>query len=115
LGAERNVFEETAEHADRAILSSPVVSPAKWRTILNMPKPGFENVKIALNYPESMGLEAALRNIVEQAEEAVRAGKVLLVLTDRHIEPGKLPVHAVLATGAVHHHLVNLGLRTSSN
>ena len=115
LGAERNVFEETAEHADRAILSSPVVSPAKWRTILNMPKPGFEHVKIDLNYPESMGLEAALRNIVEQAEEAVRAGKVLLVLTDRHIEPGKLPVHAVLATGAVHHHLVNLGLRTSSN
>ncbi|MDQ7915385.1 glutamate synthase large subunit [Pseudomonas sp. 102515] len=115
LGAERNVFEETAEHADRAILSSPVVSPAKWRTILNMPKPGFEHVKIDLNYPASMGLEAALRNIVEQAEEAVRAGKVLLVLTDRHIEPGKLPVHAVLATGAVHHHLVNLGLRTSSN
>lgn len=115
LGAERNVFEETAEHADRAILSSPVISPAKWRTILNMPKPGFEHVKIDLNYPESMGLEAALRNIVEQAEEAVRAGKVLLVLTDRHIEPGKLPVHAVLATGAVHHHLVNLGLRTSSN
>ncbi|KTT53302.1 glutamate synthase [Pseudomonas oryzihabitans] len=115
LGAERNVFEETAEHADRAILSSPVVSPAKWRTILNMPKPGFEHVKIDLNYPESMGLEAALRNIVEQAEEVVRAGKVLLVLTDRHIEPGKLPVHAVLATGAVHHHLVNLGLRTSSN
>ncbi|MGM3425350.1 glutamate synthase large subunit [Pseudomonas benzopyrenica] len=115
LGAERNVFEETAEHADRAILSSPVISPAKWRTILNMPKPGFEHVTIDLNYPESMGLEAALRNIVEQAEEAVRAGKVLLVLTDRHIEPGKLPVHAVLATGAVHHHLVNLGLRTSSN
>ena len=115
LGAERNVFEETAEHADRAILSSPVISPAKWRTILNMPKPGFEHVKIDLNYPESLGLEAALRNIVEQAEEAVRAGKVLLVLTDRHIEPGKLPVHAVLATGAVHHHLVNLGLRTSSN
>ena len=115
LGAERNVFEETAEHANRAILTTPVISPAKWRTIMNLERPGFERLVIDLNYDEAVGLEAAIRNIADQAEEAVRGGKVLLVLSDRHIAPGKLPVHASLAVGAVHHRLVETGLRCSCN
>ncbi len=115
LGAERNVFEETAEHANRAILTTPVISPAKWRTIMNLERPGFERLVIDLNYEEGTGLEAAIRNIADQAEEAVRGGKVLLVLSDRRIAPGKLPVHASLAVGAVHHRLVETGLRCSCN
>lgn len=115
LGAERNVFEETAEHANRAILTTPVISPAKWRTIMNLERPGFERLVIDLNYDGTIGLEAAIRNIADQAEEAVRGGKVLLVLSDRHIAPGKLPVHASLAVGAVHHRLVETGLRCSCN
>ena len=115
LGAERNVFEETADHANRAILSTPVVSPAKWRTIMNLERPGFERQVIDLNYDEALGLEAAVRGIADQAEEAVRGGKVLLVLTDRAIAPGKLPAHAALAVGAVHHRLVEKGLRCDCN
>ncbi len=115
LGSERNVFEETADHANRAILTTPVISPAKWRSILELGRPGFERHLIDLNYDESVGLEAAVRNIADQAEEAVRAGKVLLVLSDRHIVPGKLPVHASLAVGAVHHRLVETGLRCDCN
>ncbi len=115
LGAERNVFEETADHANRAILTTPVISPAKWRSIMELGRPGFERHLIDLNYDENVGLEAAVRNIADQAEEAVRAGKVLLVLSDRHIVPGKLPVHASLAVGAVHHRLVETGLRCDCN
>lgn len=115
LGAERNVFEETADHANRAILTSPVISPAKWRTIMTLERPGFDRQVIDLNYDEAMGLEAAVRNIADQAEEAVRAGKVLLVLSDRAITPGRLPVHASLAVGAVHHRLTEKGLRCDCN
>ncbi len=115
LGAERNVFEETADHANRAILTSPVISPAKWRSIMSLERPGFERQLIDLNYDEQIGLEAAIRNIADQAEEAVRSGKVLLVLSDRHIAPGKLPVHASMAVGAVHHRLVEKGLRCDCN
>src|SRR5690606_16262886 len=115
LGAERNVCEEAAEHANRAILSSPVISPAKWQTLMDLSRPGFERHVIDLNYDESLGLEAAVRAIADQAEEAVRAGKVLLVLSDRNIAPGKLPAHASLAVGAVHHRLTNRGLRCDAN
>ncbi|PZP23274.1 glutamate synthase large subunit [Pseudomonas kuykendallii] len=115
LGAESNIFEEDASHANRAILSTPILSPAKWRTIMTLERPGFERQIIDLNYDESVGLEAAVRNIADQAEEAVRGGKVLLILTDRHIAPGKLPAHASLAVGAVHHRLTEKGLRCDCN
>lgn len=115
LGAERNVFEETADHANRAILSSPVISPAKWRTILTLQRPGFAHQVIALNRPEGQSLDEAVCAIAAEAEAAVREGKTLLVLSDRAIEPGKLPVHAALAVGAVHHHLVDKGLRCDAN
>lgn len=115
LGAERNIFSESPEHATRVILSSPVISPAKWRALMNLDRPGFDRHVIDMNYDESLGLEAAVRNMADQAEEAVRAGKVLLVLTDRHIAPGKLPAHAALVTGAVHHRLTEKGLRCDCN
>lgn len=115
LGAERNIFLESPEHASRVILSSPVISPAKWRSLMNLEREGFDRQLIDLNYEESVGLEAAIRNIADQAEEAVRAGKTQLVLSDRYIAPGKLPVHASLAVGAVHHRLTEQGLRCDSN
>ena len=115
LGAERNIFDETVDHAKRAILTSPVISPAKWASILELQDEAFSHQRIDLNYDEALGLKAAIENIADQAEEAVRAGKVLLVLSDRNIAPGKLPVHAALATGAVHHRLVEKGLRCDCN
>lgn len=115
LGAERNIFQESPEHASRVILSSPVISPAKWRSLMNLEREGFDRQLIDLNYEQSLGLEAAIRNIADQAEEAVRSGKTQLVLSDRYIAPGKLPVHASLAVGAVHHRLTEQGLRCDSN
>lgn len=115
LGAERNIFQESPEHASRVILSSPVISPAKWRSLMSLEREGFDRQLIDLNYEESVGLEAAIRNIADQAEEAVRSGKTQLVLSDRYIAPGKLPVHASLAVGAVHHRLTEQGLRCDSN
>ena len=115
LGAERNVFEETPDHANRAILSSPIISPAKWRTLMNLERPGFAHQVIDLNVSADVPLAAAVAAIAEQAEAAVRAGKTLLVLSDRAIIKGKLPVHAALAVGAVHHHLIAAGLRCDCN
>ena len=78
-------------------------------------KPGFEIETIDLNYDESMALEDAIKHICEQAAQAVRAGKVLIVLSDRNIEKGKVPANAIMVTGAVHHHLINVGLRADAN
>ncbi|MDC0663062.1 glutamate synthase large subunit [Marinobacter sp. SS21] len=115
LGAERNVFEESPEHANRIILSTPVLSPAKYLRVVNNDRPGFEVARIRLSYRPEVGLEQAIRNVCDEAEQAVRAGKVLLVLSDKDLNEDELPVNALMATAAVHHHLVHKGLRCDSN
>ncbi|WP_298453634.1 glutamate synthase large subunit [uncultured Marinobacter sp.] len=115
LGAERNVFEETAEHADRIILTTPVLSPAKFLRIANNERPGFAVARISMSYLPEQGLEQAIRRVCDEAEQAVRNGKVLLILSDKDLKQGELPVSSVMATGAVHHHLAARGLRCDSN
>lgn len=115
LGSEKNIFEPTPDHANRIVLSSPVLSSSKMMQLRSVTKPGFEIETIDLNYDESMALEDAIRHICEQAAQAVRAGKVLIVLSDRNIDKGKVPANAIMVTGAVHHHLINVGLRADAN
>ncbi len=50
-----------------------------------------------------------------EAAAAVRKGKTLIVLSDRSIRQGFLPANALMVTGAVHHHLIDAGLRCDSN
>lgn len=115
LGSEKNIFEPTPDHANRIVLSSPVLSSSKMMQLRSVTKPGFEIETIDLNYDESMPLEDAIKHICEQAAQAVRAGKVLIVLSDRNIEKSKVPANAIMVTGAVHHHLINVGLRADAN
>lgn len=117
LGRERNPFREVPEYAARLILKSPVLSPVKFLNLINgrHQHPDLSVATIALNYDPGLGLQAAIEHICDQAEEAVRQGRVLVHLTDRAIEPGLLPVHAALATGAVHHRLIGKGLRPDAN
>lgn len=115
LGSEKNIFEPTPDHANRIVLSSPVLSSSKMMQLRSVTKPGFEIETIDLNYDESMALEDAIKHICEQAAQAVRSGKVLIVLSDRNIEKGKVPANAIMVTGAVHHHLINVGLRADAN
>lgn len=115
LGSEKNIFEPTPDHANRIVLSSPVLSSSKMMQLRSVTKPGFEIETIDLNYDESMALDDAIKLICEQAAQAVRSGKVLIVLSDRNIEKGKVPANAIMVTGAVHHHLINVGLRADAN
>ena len=116
LGAEKNIFEETADHADRIILTTPVLSPDKFQRLMSLDKAGYDSQTIELSFdPAQKNLQQAVEDIAEQAVTAVRAGAVLLVLSDRNLEKGSLPVHSLLATGAVHHRLIAEGLRCDTN
>ncbi|MGB5233931.1 MAG: glutamate synthase large subunit, partial [Candidatus Macondimonas sp.] len=115
LGPERNVFEETPEHANRLMLDSPVLTEGKYQNLMDLVRAGFDHQSLDLNYPTDIPLEAALTDLCERAEAAVTAGKVFLILDDRAVARDTYPVHALLATGAVHHHLAAKGLRCSAN
>ncbi|WP_241618971.1 glutamate synthase central domain-containing protein, partial [Rosenbergiella epipactidis] len=65
--------------------------------------------------PAEETLEAAIYRLNDQAEEMVRHGTVLLVLSDRHITAERLPVPAPMIVGAVQARLVEKSLRCDAN
>ncbi|MEG6507536.1 glutamate synthase large subunit [Methyloligella sp. 2.7D] len=76
----------------------------------------FHTVTLDITYPVEKGaegMEDALDALCQEAETAVRRGENIIVLSDRTVGPARLPIPSLLATSAVHHHLIRQGLRTS--
>jgi glutamate synthase (NADPH/NADH) large chain len=60
------------------------------------------------------GMQQALDFLCQQAEQAVLAGHNIIILSDRAVNADYVAIPALLATAAVHHHLIRQGLRTES-
>src|SRR5436190_13599339 len=77
----------------------------------------FSSITIDITYPVekgAAGMSAALDVACAEAEEAVRSKEYnILILSDRATGPDRIPIPSLLATSAVHHHLIKQGLRTS--
>ncbi len=58
LGRQQNVFEQSPEHADRLIISSPVLSNSKMHQIRTIGRTGYEIADIDLNYAVEEGLRS---------------------------------------------------------
>ncbi len=116
FGRERNLFEETPEHARRLEVHSPVLSAEKYYELIQFNDPEYRSITLSLNYdPTVLSLENALTQLAEKAVVAIQSGITILILSDKDIEKGKLPIHALLAVGCVHHALIRSGLRCSAN
>ena len=116
LGGEGNIFAEVEDHAYRVSLTSPVLSQGKFNTLLNMEDEKLKIADIDATYdPENGNLRSAVEGLCLTAEMAVRNGATLLILSDRQLGENRLPIHSLLATGAVHHHLIRSGLRADAN
>ena len=77
----------------------------------------FHAEELDICYPAAWGangMEAALASLCAHAVDAIRTGRNILILSDRSVSRELLPIPALLATAAVHEHLVKKGLRTST-
>jgi glutamate synthase (NADPH/NADH) large chain len=115
IGPECNIFVPAQQHAEQIVLSSPILSQRKLRQIVALADSGVPHEFIDLQYDCKLDLKDAILAVCDQAEAAVRNGKLVLLLSDRYPVKDKLPIHALLATGAVHHRLVATGLRCKCN
>ena len=76
----------------------------------------FDTKTLNITYPSergAKGMDEALTKLCERAEHAVNSGFNIIILSDRMTGPDRIPIPALLATAAVHHHLIRKGLRTS--
>ena len=77
----------------------------------------FKSYELDICYPSEWGgngMEAALASLCAEAEDAIHLGYNILIVSDRKVSADLLPIPALLATAAVHQHLVRKGLRTST-
>ncbi|MBY5948668.1 glutamate synthase large subunit [Photobacterium rosenbergii] len=116
IGREINVFCETDSHAYRVAFASPVLLYSDLVQLLELDNQHYRNSIIDINFdPNEKDLKQAIIDICDQAERLIRSGTVLIVLSDRGINAGKLPIPAAMAVGAVQNRLVAEQLRCDAN
>lgn len=77
----------------------------------------FRTKTLDIVYPSMVGAEGmrdALHKLCAAAEEAVLGHYNILILSDRRVDADNVAIPALLATSAVHHHLIRKGLRTDT-
>ncbi|MDP5254569.1 MULTISPECIES: glutamate synthase large subunit [unclassified Vibrio] len=116
IGQEMNVFNETDGHAHRVTFDSPVLLYSDLQQLLQLEDEHYRHTILDINFdPQESDLEQAIVNLCERAEALVREGTVLVVLSDRAITKGKLPIPAAMAVGAIHTRLIDANLRCDAN
>ncbi|CAH6795176.1 glutamate synthase subunit GltB [Vibrio chagasii] len=116
IGQEMNVFCETDGHAYRVTFDSPVLLYSDMQQLLQLNQKHYRHAILSMHYdPAQQDLEQAIKAVCDSAEQEVREGAVLVVLSDKGLEKGKLPIPAAMAVGAVQTRLADTNLRCDAN
>jgi glutamate synthase domain-containing protein 2/glutamate synthase domain-containing protein 1/glutamate synthase domain-containing protein 3 len=114
LGSERNLFDETPEHAHELVLETPILLNRELETLRHISHDVFAARTIDITWPVAEGpggMQAALERICAQAHDAIAERVNIIVLSDRLLGPSRMAIPSLLAVAAVHHHLVREGTR----
>ncbi|HEY9091996.1 MAG TPA: glutamate synthase large subunit [Parasphingorhabdus sp.] len=108
-----NILEKDSQNENVLVLDSPVLSCADWERL----KAGFGDMVATIDCTMSttggaITLRDAIARIRDEAEQAVRQGKTEIFLSDENIDEDHMSISMVIATAAVHTHLVRKGLRS---
>ena len=104
----------------RLEVAQPILNAAKIEKIRNIQQytnGKFRSHELNICYPAAWGkegIEARLASLAAEAEDAVRGGANILLISDRTLDRDHIAIPALLATSTVHLHLVKKGLRTNT-
>ncbi|MDE0809012.1 MAG: glutamate synthase large subunit, partial [Alphaproteobacteria bacterium] len=120
IGPRPNLLEpEGAGSRHRLEVRQPIISNLdleRIRQIENHVDDAFRTSTLSITYSANNGpegMEAAMERLFKEAENAVKGGYNILILSDRDVDADHIPIPSLLATAGVHHHLIREGLRTS--
>jgi glutamate synthase (NADPH/NADH) large chain/glutamate synthase (ferredoxin) len=121
LGNERNLLDESPEHAHKLLLEQPILLNRELETLRHVEHDVYKARTIDITWSihdadgaqrsAEAGMLEAIQRICTQAREAIAEGVNILILSDRLVGPRRAPVPSLLALAAVHHHLVLEGTR----
>jgi glutamate synthase (NADPH/NADH) large chain len=119
IGPRPNIFDhEGNARRKRLEVKQPILTNADLEKIraIGMVEDTFDTRTLDMTYPAdagATGMGEALERLCARAEQAVHSGYTIIILSDRLVGSDRIPIPSLLATAAVHHHLIRKGLRTS--
>jgi glutamate synthase (NADPH/NADH) large chain/glutamate synthase (ferredoxin) len=122
VGRERNLLDETPEHAHQLVMDQPILRNWELETLRAVSRGAagdaggsiFRAHTIDITWPVAAGpagLRRRIAEICDEATDAVASGVNILILSDRAVGRERVGVPSLLAVAAVHHHLVRTGER----
>src|SRR6266852_3671884 len=114
VGSERNLLDETPEHARQLVIANPILRDSELAQLRHVRSGVFMSWTIDTIWPAAEGpdgLETGLDRLCAEADAALAAGANILILSDRKADAQHVPIPSLLATSAVHNHLVRAGTR----
>jgi len=115
LGAGGNLLEQGPAQAKRLEMPHPVLTNHDLEKLRHVTQRQFPAETISMVFHRdagAAGLIAGIERICRLASQQIEAGATVLILSDRHIDASHVPIPSLLATAAVHHHLVREQTRT---
>ena len=115
LGSEQNLFEETPRHCHQLRVDRPILTNEELAAIRRLNAGSLGSMTLPMVFEAAGGggaMEAAIDELCAAASWAVDHGCPILILSDRTADRDLAPIPALLATSAVHHHLIREGKRT---
>ena len=115
LGPERNLLAPEPESCRQIVIRDPVLSTEDLARLARVDAHGFRALTLPMLWPVAdgaAGLARALEDLQRRASQAIADGYNILILSDRGLSRERAAMPSLLATAAVHHHLVRRGERT---
>jgi len=116
VGKKPNILEETPEHCRQLKLPHPILTNENIERLRTAKRQDLRAVGISsvfdIDVPDvAAGLRQGLGELVDSAQQAIEKGASLIIISDRQASKSKVAIPSLLAISAVHHGLLNRGLR----
>jgi glutamate synthase domain-containing protein 2/glutamate synthase domain-containing protein 3 len=115
IGPEKNLLEETPRHSHKFKVRNPILSDSDVAKIRDISINGFRTKTIYTFFDTASGPDGfvrALERVCSEAEFAIEQGYSFIILSDRGADRDNIAIPALLATSAIHHHLVRKTVRS---
>lgn len=115
IGSQGNLFQEVDENRNFIKLETPVLTNEQLEKLSGVDKFNFRAkiVKILFDVNKDGSMKKALEKVKDETLNAVKEGYQVIILSTRGISKTKAAIPTLLATSAVHHHLIDNGVRTN--
>ncbi len=115
-GKKGNLLEQSPQHCRQLKLPHPILTNEDLQRLRTVSRDGFKVATVsAVFHADTSDIVESFRrgldSLVEESEKAIMEGASLIIISDRDISQTQAPIPSVLATAAVHHGLLNRGLR----